>query len=601
MTSRAYLSSAYRRSANDSLVQPVGRQSNLLGRAIILMLFITTCMGICAYRLMYLQVVQGQHNRELAEQNRIRPIPIPSDRGYIADRHGKLIVANQLSRAVYLWPRQQSPERWQELAVKLSPILNIPATEILDRLEQVGYNSPLPVRVSQSITPEIFVALRERAAEFPGVEILAGSRRDYPHSTLAAHVLGYIGEATEEDMAANPDYPSGMIVGKTGIERIANAELEGVWGNRLIEVNAAGQEIRLLGNQPAQGGRSVQTTLDLAVQQAAERGLNGRRGAVVALNVQTGEILAMASAPSFNPEVFTGRLSESDWEKLQAGDQPLLNRALQGYPPGSTFKIVTAAAGMESERFNPDSRIGTSAFISLGGTQFWEHSNHGYGTIGFKEALAVSSNTFFYQVGLAVGPEAIAKWGRAMGIGTTRNAGLDGSTGSIPTPAEKEELYGEPWYAGDSVSTSIGQGLVQATPLELAVMVATVANGGWKVQPHLLQSQTQEAIARREATGMSPDTIAKLREGLVATVQTGTARRLNDGSIPLVAGKTGTAENPGPKPHALFVTYGPVSDPQIAIAVVVENGGYGGVAALPIAHEMYKAYFGRQQPPAPAQ
>lgn len=561
-------------------------------RAIFIMLLITTLMGGAVYRLMQLQIFWGEHNRQLAEQNRIRFIPIPADRGNIVDRNGQKLAANRLSRAVYLWPRQQSPQEWQVTAARLQTILNVPASEIIARLEQTGYDSPLPVRINNHVSRTAFIQLAEQSSKLPGVEIIAGATRIYPHRSLAAHVIGYIGEATAEDMRANPEYPIGMIVGQMGVERLANKQLQGVWGSRLVEVDARGKESQLLGSRNAIGGTDVQLTLDLRLQQAAERALNGRRGAVAALDVKTGAVLVLASSPTFDPTLFTGRMSQADWKRLQENNQPLLNRAMQGYPPGSTFKVVTAVAGMESGQFSPTARIGTSAFISVGGIRFWEHSNHGYGAIGFRKALAVSSNTFFYRIGMTIGAEAIAKWGNQLGIGSTSHMGLQGGTkGVIPTPALKETQYGEPWYLGDTVSTSIGQGLVQASPLELAVMVAAIANGGQRVQPHLLASETGTEATRPQPTGIKPETINAVRSGLIAAVQEGTARRLNDGVLPLTAGKTGTAEVAGPKPHALFVGYGPVSNPEIAIAVVVENGGYGGVAALPVAKEVYKAYF----------
>ncbi|MDX2216386.1 MAG: penicillin-binding protein 2 [Oculatellaceae cyanobacterium bins.114] len=570
-------------------------RDHLTRRALIFMFVVTAFMSAHLFRLTQLQLVEGAYNRQRAEQNRVRLVPIPADRGNITDRHGRLLASNQLSRAVYLWPRQQTPTQWQTTAAQLETVLQIPAAEIMARLEQAGYDSPLPVRISQQLSPTAFVALAEKSAQLPGVEIVAGSVRYYPHGSLASHVLGYIGEATEADMAANPAYPNGMIVGQMGIERIANAQLEGVWGSRLVEVDARGKESRILGANPAVGGNPIQLTLDLELQKAAERALNNRQGAVVALDVKTGAVLVLASGPNFNPSIFTRRVTQAEWQGLQEGSQPFLNRALQTYPPGSTFKIVTATAGMESGKISPNSTLNTSAFISLGGIKFWEHGNHGYGAIGFRKALAVSSNTFFYQVGLRAGPEAIAKWGHVLGIGTTSNMGLEGGThGLLPTPEDKEKLYGEPWYGGDTVSMSIGQGVVQVTPLELAVMVSTIANGGRRVHPHLLTSETTMPAMQPEATGIKPETINAIRSGLIAAVQEGTARRLNDGSIPLTAGKTGTAEVVGRQPHALFVGYGPVSDPQIAIAVIVENGGYGGVAALPVAHEIYKAFFDRQ-------
>jgi penicillin-binding protein 2 len=574
------------------MVKTAANRQSLLWRGTLLMLMITTLMGGFGFRLAQLQLVQGEYHHQRAESNRIRPIPIPADRGNVFDRNGKVLATSQLSRGVYLWPRLQSPAQWQLTADRLEKILNIPAEEILKRLEKTGYNSPLPVTLTQQISPIAFVGLVEQSEQLPGVEIFTGSSRHYPYKTLAAHVIGYIGEATEADMKAHPEYPNGMIVGLTGVERLANDQLVGTWGQRRVEVNAQGKEVRLVGAQPAEGGTDVKLTLNAEMQLAAEKGLNGRRGAAVALDVRTGEILVLASSPTFDPGFFTRSFSETEWEKYQSGSQPFLNRALQGYPPGSTFKIVTSTAGMESGKFTPSSTLMTSAFLNLGGHQFWEHSNSGYGVIGFREALTVSSNTFFYQVGLAAGPEAIARWGHILGIGTT-DIDIEGNfPGYIPTPAEKEKLFNEPWYGGDTVSMAIGQGLVQATPLELAVMVSAIANGGQRVKPHLLMSQTNQPAIKPEPTGIAPETIKVIQSGLVSVVQEGTGRRLNDGSIPLTAGKTGTSEVVGQKSHALFVGYGPAENPQIAVAVVVENGGYGGVAAVPIAHEMYKAYFG---------
>lgn len=586
-----------------SLVKRSGNRESILWRSAFFMGGITALMGICVFRLGQLQIIQGKTNAQLAEQNRIRPMPLPADRGNIRDRNGKLLASNRISHGVYLWPRQQTPQQWQESAVKLSSLLGIPAKEIIEQIQKQkgGYNSVLPVRISQQISPTAIVSLAEQGEQLPGVEVFVGSTRSYTNNGLAAHVLGYIGEASEADIKANPHYPNGMIVGQMGVERLANAELEGIWGKRMVEVDARDRETRLLGIQSAVGGRDVQLTLNMDMQQAAEKALNGRRGAVVAMDVNTGEVLVMASSPTFDPSAFTRRVSDQEWQRLQSGDQPFLNRALQGYPPGSTFKIVTAVAGMESGKFFPDSTLMTSAFITMGDTKFWEHGNSGYGVIGFLDAFAFSSNTFFYQVGLTIGPEEISKWGKKLGIGTI-DIGLEGETsGSLPTPATKEKLYGEPWYGGDTVSMSIGQGLVQATPLELAVVVSAIANNGWRVQPHLLTSKTKAAQSQRVATGVDPATLKAIQQGLVAVVQKGTGQSLNDGSIPLTAGKTGTSEvGLGREPNAMYVGYAPYEKPQMAIAVVVENGGYGGVAAIPIAHEVYKVFFQQAKKSQPA-
>ena len=581
-----------KRNNSASLVQRSSR-NRLLGRSVFFMLLVTLAMGGFVYRLAQLQLVHGTQNLQLAEANRVRLLPIPSDRGTITDRDGKLLAANRLTRSVYLWPRQQTPDEWQITAAKLSPLLNMPAPEILDRLARAGYNSPMPVRISQQLSPTAFVALAEEFEQFSGVEVMAESSRYYPNNDLAAHVLGYIGEATAEDMKANPHYINGIIVGQMGIERLVNRSLLGTWGNRRVEVNASGRELRWLGTEPAVSGEPLRLTIDIDLQRTAERALGQRRGAVVVLNVKTGEVLALASGPSFDPNLFTRRITEAEWQQLQSRSEPFLNRALQGYPPGSTFKIVTSAAAMQSGRYSPSSRVGTAACIKVGGTNFCEHGSSGYGFIGFRQALTVSSNTFFYRVGMQTGPEEIAKWGQALGLGTTTDMGLEGASHSyIPTPGEKEELFGEPWYTGDTVSMAIGQGLVQATPLELAVMTAAIANGGQRVVPHLLISETNKPATAPQPTGIRSEIIDVIRSGLRQVVQQGTARSLSDGSIPPTAGKTGTAEVVG-KSNSMFVGYGPAENAEIAVAVVVENGGYGAVAAVPIAHQLYRTYFNR--------
>ncbi len=584
-----------RQQTPDTLMQGAAREALALRGAIVILLS-TTLMIVCGLRLAQIQVDHGHYYRYQAEQNRVRLVPVPSDRGNITDRNGRLLAANRLSRSVYIWPRYQSRYQWQTTAKRLGAVLNLPAEEIIEKLERVNYSSALPIRISQQVSPTAFVTLAEQAPQMAGVQVIGESNRFYPHGSLASHILGYIGEANEKDMMANPDYPMGMVVGQMGVEQLANNRLEGVWGSRLVEVDVQGREVRWLGVRSPQSGSQVRLTLDLDLQKAAESALKQRRGAVVALNVQTGEVLALASGPSFDPNIFTRRVTLNEWEDLQGESQPFLNRALQGYPPGSTFKLVTATAGMQSGKFSPSSTVGTAASISVGGIQFWEHSNRGYGVIGFPQAIAQSSNTFFYQVGIAAGPQQISHWGQVLGVGTTDNLGLDGGSGGVlPTPEQKEALYNEPWYTGDTVSMAIGQGVVQVTPLELATIVSTIVNGGHRVKPHLFSDQTNTAATARVETGIPPEVLAVIRAGMVSAVQSGTARRLNDGSIPLTGGKTGTAEVVGKTSHSLFVGFGPADNPQIAIAAIVENGGYGSTAALPIAHEIYKAYFGRAQ------
>ena len=560
-------------------------------RAPILLGVATLSLSLIMLRLVQLQVVQGQYNHDRAQHNRIRPIPIVSDRGKIVDRSGQVLAANQITRSIYLYPRDQPKVEWQKTAESLGKILAIEPKKILDELEKVGYQSSVPVRVYRKLKPEAFVALAE-GPRIPGLEIQSEASRVYPNGSMAAHLLGYIGEATEEDVKKHPDFPPGMIVGQMGIERSADDELRGTWGNRLIEVDATGKELHVLGIQQPIQGQPLQLTLDLKLQKAAELALAGRRGAAVVIDVKTGAILAIASAPTFDPNLFIRKISQRDWDSLQSDQKPLINRALHPYPPASTFKIVSTIAALQSGKYQPDSTIATSDSINVGGTIFNEHGSS-HGVIGFKEALAVSSNTFFYRVGLEIGPEEIKKWGENLGI-TRSSLDLDGGSygGYLPTPASKEKYYKEPWFGGDTVMTAIGQGLVQVTPLEMAVMISAIANGGRRVKPHLMVSQTNLPQMQPENTGMYPSTLKVLKEGLVAVVNEGTGQSLNDGSIPPTAGKTGTAEVSSGADNSMYVGYGPLDNPQIAIAVVVENGGFGATSAVPIAHAVYKAFFG---------
>ncbi|MEG4234634.1 penicillin-binding protein 2 [Microcoleus sp. Pol11C3] len=573
------------------------RQGSRSTQVMIFMLLVTTLVTMPLFRLAELQLVQGAYNRQRAENNRIRPVSVAANRGQILDRSGQIFAANRVSRSVYLWPKERSAKEWQEIAGTLGPIVKLPAAEIIKKIDGAGYRSALPVRISKDIDVGTFVALGEQANTLRGVEIRVESSRDNPNQQLAAHLLGYVGEASLDQLKANPAYPMGMIVGQMGVEKLANSSLEGVWGNRLIEVNAKGEEIQDLGVKDPIPGKPVQLTLDLDMQKTAEKALGDRLGAVVAIDVKTGALLTMGSWPTFDPNIFTRKVTQTEWNRLQGPDKPFLNRAVQGYPVGSTFKIVTSVAGMESGKFSPDSTLLSSSSISIGGVSFHEHGA-GYGVIGFRDALAYSSNTFFYQVGMAAGPEEMSKWAYKMGIGGSINLSLLGidsdNHGQIPTPETKKKMYKEDWYVGDTVTMAIGQGLVLCTPLELAVMVSTIANGGSRVQPHLLVSQTNTPITKTIPTGIKPATLNVIKQGLIDVVKKGTGRAMNDGTIPLTAGKTGTVEMPGHADNSMYVGFAPADKPEIAIAVIVEGGGFGAVSAAPIAQEVFRTYFKKQ-------
>ena len=569
-------------------------RKNRFWRAFIVMQIITVLLGINALRLVQLQIIQGVENRQKAENNRVRLVPLMANRGRILDRNGQTLAATQLSSAVYVWPREESVAQWKITARQLGNLLNMSPETILEQIEKHGFKSAVPLKLRGDLDYKTIIALTENSTDLPGIEIRVEPSRFYPYQNLASHILGYIGAASLDELKAHPEYPMGTLTGKMGIESHENNVLQGVAGNRLIEVNAQGEEIKELGMQQAIAGKPVKLTIDLALQKTTEEAMKWHQGAAVAMNVKTGEILALVSKPDFDPNLFTGKMSQSQWAELQASNKPFLNRALQGYPPGSTFKIVTTAAALNSGMYYPEDQLYSYSSINIGGISFNEHGQ-GYGLIDFPKALAVSSNTFFYQVGTKTGPENIAKWGKELGLAGKIDLdllGLDGANhGQIPTPAEKMAMYGEPWHIADTVTMGIGQGLVLVTPVELATMISTIVNGGYRVQPHLLSSLTNTAKTQPIKTNLSPASLNVIKNGLVEVVKNGTGRSLNDGSIPLTGGKTGTVEIPGQPDNAMYVAYGPADNPQIAIAVVVEQGGYGAVSAIPVAHEMFKTYF----------
>lgn len=571
--------------------------SPLIYRTIVITLLTTTTIGLQVARLAQLQLIQGKQNRERAENNRIRPIPVPSDRGLILDRYGKAFASNRLRHSIYLWPKEQPKEQWKITATKLSTIINMPAQKILAKVEQAMTSGERNIHLSYQVSRSTFITLKERAEEFPGVEVRSESTRYYPYGQLASHVIGYLGEVTPAELKTHPEYQLRMMVGRIGVEASANDLLAGKWGQNLIEVNAQNREIRAFeaGEKEAKTGETVKLTLNMELQKVAETALGFRKGAVVILDVNTGEVLAMGSYPRFNPNIFTKPMLEEKWQSLHSQEQSFLNRSLQGYPPGSTFKIVTAAAAMGSGKFSPYSIIQTSDSIYVGGIAFNEHSG-GYGPIGFRTALAYSSNTFFFRTGMTIGHEQIAQWAYKLGLGG-KNLNLLGIPsayhGLIPTEKDKRRIYNDPWYLGDTITMAIGQGLVLLTPLELAAATAAIANGGKQVKPHLFASETNSPEMKPIPIGLKPEHVKTIKEGMIDVVEYGTARLLNDGTIPLTGGKTGTSEVKGQKSHSLYVGFGPAEQSKIAIAVIVENGGYGSAAAASVAKQIFQTYFSK--------
>ncbi len=559
-------------------------------RSILWVILISSLLfGIIPARLFFLQVTQGERNRQLADENRIQLIPKRPERGKIFDRKGRILASSQFSYSVFVWPLAQTRPQWAQSVQTLSRILAIPAREIQGKVEKAGINSPSLLRIARGISFSQIVALEEHRSELTGVEVDSEATRMYPNGELGAQLLGYIGEITGEelDKKKSQGYRLGDVIGQMGIESAYEDELRGTWGGQQVEVDGSGRIVRILGQKLSLPGKDITLTLDLDVQKAAEKALGDRQGAIVALDPRDGSVLAMVSHPGFDPNWFSKSMSESQWQTLQKRTFPFVNRALQGFPPASTFKIITATAGMESGKFSPNTILMT--YPSIHGVGDWNGA--GFGAIGFETALQWSSNTFFGQVGVGVGPKILLDWAHRYGLGEKTGIEIPGEAeGFLPTPDWKKKVWQDKWYPADSVMMSIGQGAVQVSPLQSAVVFAVPANGGYRVKPHLLK--TSDPNPWRQSLGLKPTTLKTIRTGMRAVVQAGTGTALNVPSIPPAAGKSGTGEDPPRPSHTWFGGFAPFDKPEIVVVAFAENsGGGGGHTCGPIALQVLEAYF----------
>ncbi|MEB3331412.1 MAG: penicillin-binding protein 2 [Synechococcaceae cyanobacterium] len=556
----------------------------------VLLLVMVLFAGAITARLAWLQLVQGASNRALADENRIRLLPRDPMRGRLLDRHGAVLATNRLAYRLYLQPRLVNDRHWPALRQRLAALLAIPAAQLEERRRRGANDEGYRIPLAGPLTPVQVLRFREQAANLRGAEVAADVLRFYPHGSMGAHVLGYTSSITGEEYERleSQGYRINDRIGRSGIESAFETHLRGEWGGQQLEVNAAGQVQRVLGDKPARAGRDLRLTLDLPLQQAAERALDTvRKGAIVAIDPQTGAIRAMASRPSFDPNIFSDGPTTAQWADLSRPEVPMLNRAFQGFPPASTFKIVTTIAGLESGRFKEESTIPTMGSFCYYGLCYGDHG--AFGSIGFPFALAVSSNSFYYQVGLRVGPDELFKAARRLGYGSLSGIELtaEETPGLLGDQAWKRRVLGEPWTPVDTITSSIGQGAVTVTPLQMARLYAAVANGGWLVQPHLVDRPYP-----RRWIGLKPATLRVLRKGLRMVVTEGTGRALNDPSLPPVAGKTGTGEDPPRPDHAWFGGYAPADRPNLVIVAFAENsGGFGGTVAAPMVRQLMLTWF----------
>jgi len=591
-------------------------------RVLVASLLVLLCFGLLVARLVYLQVLRHDDLLGQAENNRTAVLPIVPNRGLILDRNGIVLATNYSAYTLEI-----TPSRVADLAQTIDALAQLIEITPRDRrrfkkLREEGksFDSiPLRSRLSDDEVAR-FAAQRYR---FPGVEIKARLFRSYPYGELASHVIGYIGrintaekEALEEsEDAAN--YRGTEYIGKLGVEQSFETQLHGTTGVDAMETSAGGRATRRLSNQPAQPGDSVKLSIDIKLQKLIEDMYGERRGALVALDPKTGEVLAFVSKPTFDPNLFVEGIDQESWQGLNESiDKPLLNRALRGtYPPGSTYKPFMALAALSTGKRDPRTIINDPGFFMFGGHRFGSPENERGGPMDMHRAIVESSNAYFYSLANELGVDAMHDFMAPLGFGQLTGIDIKGEVrGVLPSTAWKRNYYKRPeqqrWYAGETISLGIGQGYNSFTMLQLAQATAILANNGIKHPPRLVLA-TQEARSRAtvavapapaEDLGFKRQHLDIIRRAMVDVTQVGTSRRVFAGAQYLSGGKTGTAQAVSlgknekynaarmaerQRDHALYIAFAPADDPKIALAAIVENAGFGSMSAAPIARRAF--------------
>jgi penicillin-binding protein 2 len=584
-------------------------------------------------RFFYVQVVQHDVYHTLAEQNRIATIPVIPNRGLILDRNGVVLAHNFAAYTLEITPAKVGD--LESLINELALLVEINAKDRkrFKKLLEEGHDfASLPIRTR--LNDREVARLAANRYRFPGVEINARLFRHYPNSQLAAHVVGYIGRLSEgeistlenEDRAGN--YSSSDFIGKTGLEKRYEQELHGVTGFEQVETDASGRAVRTLRSQLPVSGNNLLLALDAKVQEVAERVFANHRGALVAIEPSTGGVLALVSRPGFDPNMFVDGIDSQNWDQLNnSPDHPLNNRALQGvYPPGSTFKPFMALASLELAKRNPSHAIHDPGYFVLGGSghafRDWKAGGHGW--VDLHKAIVVSCDTYFYGLAQELGIDAIHDFMTQLGFGRETGIDVDGeAVGLLPSQEWKQRRFQQKWFVGDTISVGIGQGYNLATPMQLAIATATLANHGVMFRPHLVrhiqnnQSGELRSVELRPRASLSfkEENLLRIRQAMIdVTRPGGTAAWAGLNSKYLFAGKTGTAQvfglkqgerydekrvNERMRDHALFIAFAPADDPKIALAVLVENGGHGATTAAPIARQVIDYFLLGKEPVLP--
>jgi len=576
--------------------------------------FLVVCLVLLA-KAFHLQVVKGDYYRERARDISIRQYQVRPPRGRVFDRNGVPLAINKPSFNLYLVPGYLSKGDVPLFLDSCTRYLGLKIEEVRKKLSEGRGNPWLPILLKRGLSQRRLALVEEKSWLFPGTMVMAEGKRYYPYGSLASHVLGYLGEVNKDELR-HGDYYSGDMIGRAGIEKEYEGLLRGIPGWEQWEVDAKGRKRKLVDSAKAVPGYDIYLTLDIRLQQKAQALLKGKSGAIVALDPKTGDVLAMASSPGYDPNSFVEGLSPKDWEALSNDPRhPLQNRCIQGlYPAGSVFKIVVALAGLETHKVKPSDKVFCTGGYYFKGRVYHDWKKGGHGEVDLYKAIVESCDVYFYQLGHKLGVDTIHKYGSLLGLGNETGIDLPGEKGGLlPSTGWKKRALGQIWFPGETLSLAIGQGYLQVTPLQLALMLSRVVNGGLKIRPHLLfrvAKGKKMDPPRREKVEKLPferRNLAFLKRALEGVVEDphGTGRAARIPGI-RIGGKTGTAQvvalQEGPqekkdklppnwREHAWFVAFAPVDAPKIAVSVLVEHGGHGGSAAAPFAREMIRTYF----------
>ena len=589
-------------------------------RVVIAGVFIAVCFGLLVARFWFLQVVRYDYYHTRAEDNRIALLPIVPGRGSITDRNGIPLARNYAAYTLEI-----TPSRVRDLEATIDGLAEIVEIDARDRrrfkklLEESKNFESVPIRTR--LTEEEVARVIARRYQFPGVEVQARLFRDYPHGEIASHVIGYIGRINQrdreriEESGDEANYRGSEYIGKSGLELSYEAVLHGITGAEQVEVNAGGRAVRQLARTPGVAGNDLELTLNIEMQKVAEAAFGKRRGALVAIEPATGGVLALVSKPGYDPNLFVDGISTEDWKSLnESPDHPLVNRAIfSAYPPGSTFKPFMAMAGLSAGKRTITQTIADPGYFMFGGHRFMDDKIGGHGMVDLPKSIVVSCNTYYYQLANDLGIDGIANFMRPFGFGARTGIDVPGEAeGVLPTPEWKKKRFRkkehQKWFGGETISVGIGQGYNAYTPLQMANAVAALVNDGKLFRPHVVRHVVNPATGERRVVEpepirtipFKPEHAAAVRQAMVDVNKVGTGARAFAGAPYSSGGKTGTAQvfslrgqryvegrvSERLRDHSWFIAYAPADKPTIALAVLVENGGFGAQSAAPIARQV---------------